>query len=79
MAKKPGGLGRDFYSIMDDNMMGMKEGTATTLRISEIEPRADQPRKVFSEEELRALADSIRTYGVLQPLSVRRVERGYGF
>ena len=78
MAKKPGGLGRDFYSIMDDNMMGMKEGTATTLRISEIEPRADQPRKVFEREPLQALADSISAYGVLQPILVRQNENFEG-
>lgn len=78
MAKKPGGLGRDFYSIMDDNMMGMKEGTATTLRISEVEPRADQPRKVFEREPLEALADSIATYGVLQPILVRQNENFEG-
>lgn len=71
MAKKPGGLGRDFYAILDDNIMDMKEGTATTLRIAEVEPRADQPRKQFDREALEALADSIATYGVLQPILVR--------
>ena len=71
MAKKPGGLGRDFYSILDDNIMGMKEGAATALRISKVEPRADQPRKQFDREALQALADSIATYGVLQPIIVR--------
>ena len=71
MAKKPGGLGRDFYSILDDNIMGMKDCAATTLRISEVEPRADQPRKQFDREALQALADSIATYGVLQPIIVR--------
>ena len=72
MAKKPGGLGRDFYAILDDNITGMKEGAATTLRISEIEPRADQPRKQFDREALEALADSIAAYGVLQPILVRQ-------
>jgi len=71
MAKKPGGLGRDFYSILDDNIMGMKEGAATTLRISEVEPRSDQPRKQFDREALEALADSIAAYGVLQPIIAR--------
>lgn len=71
MAKKPGGLGRDFYSILDDNIMGMKEGAATTLRISEIEPRSDQPRKQFDRESLESLAESIAAYGVLQPIIVR--------
>ena len=71
MAKKPGGLGRDFFAILDDNITDMKEGTATTLRISEIEPRADQPRKDFDREALESLADSIAAYGVLQPIIVR--------
>lgn len=71
MAKKPGGLGRDFYAILDDNIMDMKEGAATTLRISEVEPRSDQPRKQFDKEALEALADSIASYGVLQPILVR--------
>lgn len=71
MAKKPGGLGRDFYAILDDNIMDMKEGAATTLRISEVEPRSDQPRKLFDKEALEALADSIASYGVLQPILVR--------
>ena len=73
MAKKQSALGKDFYSILDDNIMGMKDGgAATTLRISEIEPRSDQPRKQFDREALEALADSIATYGVLQPILVRQ-------
>ncbi len=71
MAKKQSALGKDFYSILDDNIMGMKDGAATTLRISEIEPRSDQPRKQFDREALEALADSIAAYGVLQPILVR--------
>ena len=72
MAKKQSALGKNFYSIMDDNMMDMKEGAATTLRISQIEPRSDQPRKQFDREALEALADSIAAYGVLQPILVRQ-------
>lgn len=72
MAKKQSALGKNFYSIMDDNIMDMKEGAATTLRISEIEPRSDQPRKQFDREALESLADSIAAYGVLQPILVRQ-------
>ncbi len=72
MAKRQSALGKDFYSILDDNIMGMKDGTATTLRISQIEPRSDQPRKQFEREPLEALADSIAAYGVLQPILVRQ-------
>lgn len=46
------------------------------LKISEIEPNRDQPRKDFNEDSLEELADSIREYGVLQPLLVQK-EEGY--
>ena len=42
-----------------------------------IRPNPSQPRKVFREEALAELADSIRQHGILQPLSVRRVGTGY--
>lgn len=71
MAKKAGGLGRDFYSIFDDNILESKKGSAENIRIADIEPRHDQPRKTFDREGLEVLADSIATYGVLQPIIVR--------
>ena len=71
MAKKQSGLGRDLYSLFDDNLIEEKKEAGTTLRISDIEPRKDQPRKIFERESLEALADSISTYGVLQPIIVR--------
>ena len=71
MAKKAGGLGRDFYSIFDDNILESKKGAAESIRISDIEPRRDQPRKTFEREALEVLADSIAAYGVLQPIIVR--------
>ncbi len=71
MAKKSAGLGRGFYDIFDDNMPESKKGAGELLRISEIEPRRDQPRKTFDREALQTLADSIAAYGVLQPIVVR--------
>ena len=47
------------------------------LRTEEIAPNPQQPRQVFAEEALQSLADSIRRYGVLNPLSVRRGRGGY--
>ena len=73
MAKK-GGLGRDFYSLMDDNMVEEKRGLAEPIRIADIEPRKNQPRKTFELEPLQQLADSIAVYGVLQPIIVRENE-----
>lgn len=43
--------------------------TELELKVSEIEPNQDQPRKAFDQEQLEELADSIRKYGVLQPAS----------
>lgn len=72
MAKGRSGLGRDFYSLLDDNILPSDKGNAATMtRISDIEPRKDQPRKTFEHEALEALADSIGQYGVLQPIIVR--------
>lgn len=42
-----------------------------TVRLSKIEPNPEQPRKDFPEEQLQELADSIRQYGILQPLLVQ--------
>ena len=71
MARKQGGLGRNFYEILDDNMLETKKDSVTKLRVADIEPRRDQPRKDFDLEPLQALSDSVRDYGVLVPLIVR--------
>ena len=76
MAKSRSGLGRDFYSLLDDNILGGDKATAaaTNLRLSAIEPRKDQPRKTFADEPLMQLSESIRQFGVLQPIVVRENE-----
>ncbi|MBE6633455.1 MAG: ParB/RepB/Spo0J family partition protein [Ruminococcaceae bacterium] len=72
MAKSRSGLGRDFYSLLDDNVLASdKTNAASSIRISDIEPRSDQPRKTFEREPLESLADSIGQFGVLQPIVVR--------
>ena len=65
------GLGKAFYEILDDNAPESKKGAAEMIRISDIDPRRDQPRKSFDREALEVLADSIATHGVLQPIIVR--------
>ena len=70
MAKKASGLGRGFFDIMEDNVFTSNEGTKQ-LKLSDIEPRADQPRKEFKREALESLADSIANIGVVQPIAVR--------
>ena len=55
----------------------METGRVMFLPARSIRPNPAQPRKVFREEALRELADSIREHGILQPLSVRRVGNVY--
>lgn len=47
------------------------------LKISEVEPNRDQPRKDFNEDALQELADSIRQYGVIQPIIVQKRDQYY--
>ena len=55
----------------------METGRVMFLPARSIRPNPAQPRKVFREEALSELADSIRQHGILQPLSVRRTGTGY--
>ncbi len=72
MAMKKSGLGRGLDSLFADN--SSEDGKeVSTLRISDIEPNKDQPRKDFDAEALAALADSVREHGVLQPILVRPI------
>lgn len=50
----------------------VKEPTETKIRISQIEPNREQPRKAFDEDALIELSESIKQYGVLQPLLVQK-------
>ena len=71
MAKvKKSGLGRDFNSLFEDNFIDTKKNAAEIIRISDIEPNPEQPRKQFDEAELTALSASIAEYGLLQPIVV---------
>ena len=74
MAAKKGGLGRGLDSLFGENSSDTKTGV--TLRLSEIEPNRDQPRKDFDEEALGELAASIEKHGLLQPIAVRPTATG---
>ena len=54
-----------------------QENGVVTLRISMIDPNKNQPRKAFKEESLKELADSITTYGIIQPIVVTRSGKRY--
>lgn len=69
-----GGLGSGLDSLFSDNTTEVQ--VKKTLRITEIEPNREQPRKNFSDEAITALAESIRDHGMLQPILVRPMEDG---
>lgn len=55
----------------------VKEPAETKVRLSQIEPNREQPRKMFDEDALIELSESIKQYGVLQPLLVQKKDNYY--
>ena len=77
MAAKKGGLGRGLDALFADNSIEEIASTsAVKLKIMDIEPNRDQRRKIFDEDALAELADSIAKHGVIQPLLVRPMPDG---
>ena len=78
MAKKTG-LGKGLDALFATNMVEeIKEGESIqNIKLSEIEPNREQPRRVFNEESLGELSDSIKRYGVIQPIIVTRKDDYY--
>jgi ParB family chromosome partitioning protein len=80
MAKRSSGLGRGLDAIFLDNTLientADKENTISTLKISLVDPKSDQPRKYFDKESLEELSESIKENGLLQPILVREYGDG---
>jgi len=76
MAKERG-LGKGLSALLGDAALQTQEGGSVLLPISQVEPGLKQPRKRFDDEAIQDLADSIRTHGLIQPLTVRRLASGY--
>ncbi|MCI8513333.1 MAG: ParB/RepB/Spo0J family partition protein [Lachnospiraceae bacterium] len=84
MAVKKGGLGKGLDSLIPLGAMEKENKTEETshqietlVKIGLVEPNREQPRKSFDESALEELADSIRQFGVLQPLLVQKKEDHY--
>ena len=77
MPAKNIGLGRGLGALLGDESLRFSGGNGVSLRVAEVEPNTRQPRRLFDEEALINLAESIRIHGVLQPLLVRRLPSGY--
>lgn len=78
MASSPKGLGKGLAALLGDDVMGSQEEKSSLfLPISQVESCSSQPRKQFDPDALADLADSIREHGIIQPLTVRKLQSGY--
>ena len=77
MPAKSIGLGRGLGALLGDDSLRNTGGGGISLRLTDVEPNLKQPRRLFDEEALVSLAESIRIHGVLQPLLVRLLPTGY--
>lgn len=76
MAAKPQkGLGKGLGALMETP--GPISEQVTSLPTHKLEPNPLQPRKLFDEDELQALSESIAQHGIIQPLTVRKGQNGY--
>ncbi|MBR3690596.1 MAG: ParB/RepB/Spo0J family partition protein [Eggerthellaceae bacterium] len=72
-----GGLGMGLGAIFGDDYSAQPPKDISMLPIMKVEPRKDQPRYRFDEVALEELAESIRQYGLIQPVTVRQLDGGY--
>lgn len=91
MAAKKGGLGKGLGSLIPGNLEDndevkivekvvekvVEKKIESKLRINELEPNREQPRKLFDEDSLQDLAESIKQHGILQPILVQKREKYY--
>ena len=78
MAKMTGlgkGLDALFGTVVEEELQ--ENDVLKNLNINEVEPNRNQPRKKFNQEALEELADSIKKYGVIQPIVVTKQEDYY--
>ncbi len=71
--KKGLGIGLDALFGTDEP----EENELQILPVAKVEPRLEQPREIFNEQALQELADSIAQYGLIQPITARRLDSGY--
>lgn len=74
--KKGLGTGLDIL-FGSNNYLESDDEEILSLPIAKVEPRKEQPREYFNEEALQELAESIEQYGVIQPITVRKLDTGY--
>lgn len=76
-AKNMKGLGTGLGVLFGQDITEEEESQLLELPIAKVEPRLEQPRQYFDQEALQDLADSITQYGLIQPITVRKLDTGY--
>lgn len=76
-AKNMKGLGTGLGVLFGQDNTEEEESQLLELPIAKVEPRLEQPRQYFDQEALQDLADSIAQYGLIQPITVRKLDTGY--
>lgn len=71
------GLGTGLGALLGSETVVESSSKQTTLPISKVEPKTDQPRTVFDEIALTELSESIKQHGIIQPITVRKLPTGY--
>ena len=71
------GLGTGLSALFGEDNLAEDLSGVSSLPIEKVEPRSDQPRSVFDQESLAELAESITQYGLIQPITVRKLPSGY--
>lgn len=78
------GLGKGLDSLIPDKVTpsqaterAEKKDGVTVIDINKVEPNREQPRKVFNEDALQELSESIKQYGIIQPLLVQKKDDYY--
>lgn len=71
------GLGRGLGALLGEAALEPEQEGVSKLPLAKIQPNPSQPRKLFDQEALETLADSIRQHGLIQPIAVRRTASGY--
>ena len=85
MAVKKTGLGKGLEALFCENQLTkeeekkLKDGEeiVQSIKVIEIEPNRNQPRRTFDEESIGELAESIKRYGLIQPIVVTKKEDYY--
>ncbi len=86
MTGKKRGLGKGLSALIQDkekvdllikdNTLNHKE-MIESIKLEDIIPKSDQPRKIFNKDALNDLTESIKVNGVIQPIIIRKIENGY--